>query len=281
MNKKENTGTLYLVATPIGNMEDITLRALRILKSVDVVAVEDTRHTMKLFSFYDIHTPLLSFREQNRVYQGEKLIKKLLKGENIALCSDAGLPLISDPGQDFVRLCIEKGIRVTVVPGPNAAISSLIISGLDARQFLFLGFPPRKGSKRKKLFDEIASLPYTLIFYESPNRILNLLHDLLDTIGDRKCALVRELTKLYEEIYRGKISEVIKQIEKKNIKGEITLVVEGHIEEKNSYIDVQDLLQRAKKLEQEGCSKREIAKKLCKIYKCSKRIVYSLLLEYM
>jgi 16S rRNA (cytidine1402-2'-O)-methyltransferase len=277
----EEWGNLYLVATPIGNLDDITLRALKTFKEVDIIAAEDTRRTRKLLSYYDIHTPLISFREHNKVYQGKKILDRLKSGENVAICSDAGMPLISDPGEDFVRLCINENIKITVIPGPSAALSALVISGLSANTFLYLGFIPRKSKKRDELLEEIAGEPHTLIFYESPFRIVDLLVDLRTYFGERQVCVVREITKFHEEAIRGSLGEVIERMRSKTWKGEFTVVVEGAPQEKVSkeYFEPDKAVEESKKLIEQGYSKKNAAKHLAAKYKTSKRAIYQLIID--
>lgn len=283
MDNNYDKGILYLVATPIGNLDDITLRALNTLKSVDLVAAEDTRRTRKLLSFYDIHIPVVSFREHNKVYQGQKLVEKLHEGKNIALCSDAGMPVISDPGESFVRLCIDEQIKVTAIPGPNAALTALIISGLDANTFLYLGFIPRKKKKCIQFLEGIADYPHTLIFYESPNRVANLLECVLEVMGNRKVCVVRELTKIYEEAIRGDIEEVLKKIKDKEPRGEFTIVVEGaptEVKDTPDYLDVHEVVAEVNQLTSEGMTRQSAFKRVANKYHTSKRAVYQIYLDY-
>lgn len=227
MQDMNEQGILFIVGTPIGNLEDITLRALRILKEADVVAAEDTRHTRKLFSKYDIHTTLTSYHDYNKEEKSKTLVKLLLEGKNIALVTDAGTPAISDPGYFLINMAINNGIKIEPIPGPSAVISALSISGLPTDRFLFLGFLPQKSGKRTKILEEVKNESATLIFYESPYRLLKRLPELLEIFGDRKIVIARELTKMYEEIIRLNISDAIRQLEGKKVKGEITLLVEG------------------------------------------------------
>lgn len=278
--QKKEKGFLYIVATPIGNLEDITLRALNVLKKADLVAAEDTRRTRKLLSFYDIHKPMVSFREQNRVYQGEKLLEELERGKNVALCSDAGTPLISDPGSDFVRKCIREGVRLEIIPGANAAVSALVISGLPTNTFLFLGFPPRKKKKQRLLLQQVSDLPHTLIFYQSPRRLIRFLKDLEKYLGDRNACVVRELTKIHEEVLRGSLSEIIKKIEGKDVLGEITVLVEGAGETgEEEYFITSEVVDEAKEMISRGIPKNKTLKYLARKYNTSKSVLYSLLLE--
>lgn len=224
---EKNTGTLYLCATPIGNLEDMTLRGVRVLKEAAVIAAEDTRHTRKLLSHFDIHTPLVSYHEHNKAARGPELVARLLAGEDVAVVSDAGLPGISDPGADLVRLALAAGAPVTPVPGANAALAALVASGLDTGMFLFVGFLPRAVKRRRELFASLAELPYTLIFYESPHRLAATLTELAAAFGERPAVVGRELTKKFEEFARGPLSELGSRFAAQAPRGEITLVVAG------------------------------------------------------
>jgi 16S rRNA (cytidine1402-2'-O)-methyltransferase len=220
-------GTLYIVSTPIGNREDITLRGLRILKEVDLIAAEDTRHTGLLLRHFGIQTPLTSYFEGNELRKKEFILSKLTQGERVALVSDAGTPGISDPGFRLIRTAIEHEIPIVPVPGASAVIAALSVSGLPTDAFVFRGFLPHKTKKRRDLLEELADVRETLIFYESPHRISETLRDIYEVLGDRKIVLTRELTKIYEEVLRGKVSEIQLQIGERKLKGEITLVISG------------------------------------------------------
>ncbi len=221
-------GKLYLCATPIGNLDDITIRVLEALRGVDIIAAEDTRRTRNLLARYDIHTPMLSYREENRDVAGAKLIRRLSSGAKVALVSDAGTPGISDPGHHLVAMCVEREIPVEALPGPNAALAALIVSGLPTKRFAFEGFLPRKKGARRRALEELATDERTLIFYESPARIADTLADVQEALGDRRAALARELTKKFEEILRGTVSQLREEIASRARKGEMALVVEGY-----------------------------------------------------
>ncbi len=218
--------TLYLVATPIGNLEDITLRALRVLREVPLIAAEDTRQTRKLLARYDIHTPLTPYHEHNKARKRAFLLEKLAAGD-LALVSDAGTPGINDPGYELTQAAIEAGHTVTPVPGPTAPIAALVASGLPAEAFLYLGYLPRKRAERQARLAEVAALPYTLIFLETPHRLRAALNDLLHVLGERRIAIGRELTKMHEEIWRGTLGEARARFADTAPRGEFTLVVEG------------------------------------------------------
>ena len=223
----QRKGMLYVVSTPIGNLDDITLRALKILRHVDLIAAEDTRRTRRLLSRFDIHTPLVSYFEHNELKKLDKLLSNMKRGKEIALVSDAGTPGISDPGFRLIQQAIEKGIPVIPIPGPSAVIAALSISGLATDSFYFAGFLPRKGGKRRKLLEKLGDLDGTSILYESPHRLVKTLGDLLEICGDRQIVVTRELTKAFEEAIRGSICEVIKALEGRRIKGEVTIVLAG------------------------------------------------------
>ncbi len=225
----QTCGTLYLVPTPIGNMDDLTLRALETLKKVDLLAAEDTRHTLKLCTHFDIHATLISYHEHNKRTSGDRLASALRGGKSVALVTDAGTPGISDPGADLVAECARQGIPVVPLPGPNAAVTALIASGLPTDHFLFYGFLPRQKKQRVQTLEALSALPYTLIFYESPFRVRRTLADLLATFGDRGLALARELTKRYETFIRGTIDEIVVYLDQQDEppKGEICLIVGG------------------------------------------------------
>ena len=225
-------GTLYIVSTPIGNREDITLRALRILKEVDLIAAEDTRHTSLLLRHFGIQTSLTSFFEGNELKKREFILSKLKKGDQIALVSDAGTPGISDPGFRLIQVAIENQIPVVPVPGPSAVIAALSVSGLPTDAFLFKGFLPHKSKKKRDWLKQLEGNRETLIFYESPHRLSETLRDLIEILGDREMVLTRELTKVYEEVLRGKVSEIENQIGERKLKGEITLVITGKTRKK-------------------------------------------------
>jgi 16S rRNA (cytidine1402-2'-O)-methyltransferase len=221
-------GILYIVSTPIGNREDITLRALRILKEVDLIAAEDTRHTNLLLRHFGIQTPLTSYFEGNELKKKEFILSKLKHGNQIALVSDAGTPGISDPGFRLIQTAIENQILVVPIPGPSAVITALSVSGLPTDAFLFKGFLPHKSKKKRDLFMQLEDVRETLIFYESPHRLSETLNDILDTLGDREMVLTRELTKIYEEVLRGKVHAIQSLIRDRKLKGEITLVISGN-----------------------------------------------------
>ena len=250
-------GTLYLCATPIGNLQDVTLRVLDMLRDADLVAAEDTRRTRQLLSAYDIHTPLLSYREQNREPAGAKIVARLEEGAKVALVSDAGTPGISDPGQHLVALCVERGIPIEALPGPNAALSALVISGLPAGRFAFEGFLPRKAGARRKALQALARDERTLIFYEAPSRVVATLGDIQQVLGDRRIALARELTKKFETVLRGTASSVRSSISEGEVKGEIVLVVEGSPPGGAESVDEEAVVDDVMRLKEQGLSLKE------------------------
>lgn len=219
-------GSLYLVSTPIGNLDDITLRGLKTLKNVDIIACEDTRRASILLNHYNIKKKLISFHSYNQSSRTSQLIKALAAGKDVALISDSGTPGISDPGSYLVSECIKNGINVSPIPGPSAAISALICSGLPTNGFIFLGFLPRKEGKIRKVLQKFFPLDKTILFYESPNRLLKTLKIIMETLGrDVRCVIAREITKKFEEFLRGKIADVIEQIEKRKVLGEIVVLI--------------------------------------------------------
>ena len=222
-------GTLYLCATPIGNLGDMTFRAVETLRSVGLIAAEDTRHSRKLTSHFDIHVPLTSYHEHNRHSKGPELVEKLMSGMDIALVSDAGLPGISDPGEGLVQLAIDAGVRVVPIPGANAALTALVASGLATDGFLFTGFLPKAATARRAKIRTLQSVPVSLLFYESPHQLLKTLADLQAVLGDRRSVIGRELTKLHEEFRRGQLSELTTWFRENKPRGEFTIVVEGAV----------------------------------------------------
>lgn len=223
----KGTGILYIVSTPIGNLEDMTFRAIRVLKEVALIAAEDTRHTKKLLNHYQICTPVTSYFEHNKLVKGDYIIGKLMEGKDVALVSDAGTPGISDPGYNLIKSAIEAGLDVMAVPGPSAAVAALSISGLPTDRFAFEGFLPAREKARRDRLELLKGEERTLILYESPQRLLSTLKDIRDTIGDRSISVARELTKLHEEALRGTVSEVMASLEGKTVKGEIVIILEG------------------------------------------------------
>lgn len=265
------TGTLYICPTPIGNLEDITLRVLNILKEVDLIAAEDTRHTLRLLNHFDIKKPMTSYHEHNIKEKGPHLIQQMIEGKSIALVSDAGMPGISDPGEDLIRLAIEEGLEVVGLPGPSAALLALVVSGLSTRRFAFEGFLPSKSTDRKKTLESLKTEQRTLIFYESPHRINGSIEDMVSVLGDRKASLSRELTKHYEETIRGKLSDILLVSNERNLKGEMVLVIEGAEDPEAPEIDVKLELM---KLLVGGMTKKEAVKEIVRVHGLPRNKVY-------
>jgi 16S rRNA (cytidine1402-2'-O)-methyltransferase len=284
LNKNKDGGILYICGTPIGNLEDITLRALKILKEVKLIAAEDTRHTKKLLNHYQINTKVTSYYEYNKFKKSTYLVEILKNGQDIALVSDAGMPGISDPGYVLVNLALKNNIKIIPIPGVSALITALVASGLPTAKFVFEGFLPRKIKERKRYFKSIENEERTVIFYETPHRLKRALKDMLEIWGDRKIVVARELTKKYEEIIRGKLSRVLSEINAKDIKGEITLVVQGGIKKKGN--DTIDFLKNEciieeylKKLKNQGYSNKDIIKIALEKLDIPKNLIYKKLLE--
>lgn len=263
-------GTLYIVATPIGNLEDITFRAVRVLKEVDIIAAEDTRHTQKLLNHYGIKTPVTSYFEHNKAAKGDFLTGRLKEGKDVALVSDAGTPGISDPGYNLVKGAIEAGIRVVPIPGPSAAITALSVSGFPTDIFAFEGFLPAKEKARNDRLETLRGEARTLIFYESPQRLLSTLKGIRDIIGDRNIAILRELTKIHEEAVRGRVSDILEALKNRAIKGEVVIILEG-FQEKEFKGSIIDELERAVK---SGLSMKEAIEAVAKGFGISKGEVY-------
>ncbi|AUN12898.1 tetrapyrrole methylase [[Clostridium] sordellii] len=275
------SGKLYVCGTPIGNLEDITYRTLKVLNEVDLIAAEDTRHSIKLLNHFEISKPLTSYHEHNKENKGGYLINKLLSGENIALISDAGMPGISDPGEEIIKQAIENDIEVVVLPGPTASITALIGSGLETGKFVFEGFLDRDKKRRREELELIKHEKRTIIFYESPHRLKDTLKDMLKILGNRNIAVNRELTKKYQEVIRTDIQGCIDIFNEREVKGEFVLIVEGfkgEIEETCEYNDLNDR-EYVIKLMEEGITKKDAIKFVCKERKLKKDIVYKQVLD--
>jgi len=275
-------GLLYIVASPIGNLEDITLRALRVLKEVDLIAAEDTRHTKKLLAHYGIATPLTSYHQHNEIAKSASLVQRLSSGCRVALISDAGTPIVSDPGFRLVQGAIHAGIPVVPIPGPSALTAVLSASGLPSERFVFEGFLPARKSQRRERLRNLREEPRTLVFYEVPHRVEESLQDLLEVLGEREMVLGREMTKLHEEFIRGSVSELAVQAKTKEWRGEMTLVVSGAAKGKDRDSEREidrDLRSEIKKLRKEGMRVKEIAEILGERFSLSKREVYRMVLE--
>lgn len=269
-------GILYLVSTPIGNLEDISPRGVRILRESILVAAEDTRHTGKLLKHFDIQTPLTSYFEHNKLNKLDFILEKLSQGD-VALVSDAGTPVINDPGYELVKAALASNFEVLPVPGPSAPIAALTVSGLPTDSFLYLGYLPHKSSERRQYVGQVSNLTYTLIFLESPHRIVAALEDLLSVLGERRVCVAREMTKLYEEYWRGSISGAIEYFKSKEPRGEFTLVIEGRTIEEREKWDEEKLLKAIKKELKEGKSAKEISAELAEQSGWNKKEIYSLI----
>ena len=267
---------LYLCATPIGNLEDMTFRAIRILREVDLIAAEDTRRTRKLLTHFDFHTPIIRFDENCKAEVGEKILQRLQAGESVAVVSDAGLPAISDPGADLVRLAVDAGITVCPVPGANAALSALICSGLDTTKFLFAGFAPKTNKNRRDFLQRLATVDATIIFYEAPHRLKNFLTELLEVFGDRRAVLARELTKIHEEFLRGRLSELLETLGE--VLGEFVIVVEGQPLSK-AVAPEETVSEVVEKFLAAGMDKKSAMREAAKRFNVSRREIYNTLLK--
>jgi 16S rRNA (cytidine1402-2'-O)-methyltransferase len=270
-------GILYIVSTPIGNLEDITLRALRVLREVDVIAAEDTRHSRKLMNHYGISKPLISYWGEKEKVKADEVIQTLNSGESVALISDAGTPGISDPGNVLIRKAIEEEIEVEPVPGPSAFVAALSISGFSTQEFRFLGFLPSKQSQRLKALKELSLEDSTLVIYEAPHRLLHSLADMAEIFGERKAVVVKEITKIYEEILRGSISEVLESLKVLKIAGEYVIVIEGRPEEKKT--TTEDAIIEIKSLMKKGLRRKDAVKRIAEQYGLSRKELYDRSLE--
>ncbi len=275
------SGKLYICPTPIGNLEDITYRTLRVLNEVDLIAAEDTRHSIKLLNHFEISKPLTSYFEHNKDSKGIYLINKLLEGENIALISDAGMPGISDPGEDLIKLAIENNIDIEVLPGATAFVVALVGSGMNTHKFAFEGFLDRDKKLRRSRLEEVKEEERTMIFYESPHRLKDTLKDMLKIFGNRQISVNRELTKKYQEVIREDIETVINIFNEKEAKGEFVLIVDGFKGEKTLANDYSNLNEReyVEVLLQDGMSKKDAIKVVCKERKLKKDVVYKQVLD--
>ena len=276
--ENQKKGNLYIIATPIGNLEDITLRAIRILKEVDLIAAEDTRHTLKLLNHLEISKPLISYHRHNEEIRTEELIKELKTGKNIGLVSDAGTPGICDPGEEIIKKCIEESIKIVPIPGACAMINALITSGISTKEFIFLGFLPLNKKSRKEKLEEIKNANKTIILYEAPHKLKSTLNDLSLILEDRSVVLARELTKIHEEYIRGTVKELMEKTD--NLKGEMILIIEknnkdnkDNKEELNSLNNL-TLEEHYNFYEKNGLNKKEIIKKIAKDRNVSKNEIY-------
>ena len=286
-------GTLYLCATPIGNLDDMTFRAINTLREVDVIAAEDTRRTRKLLTHFDIHTPLIRFDENCKATVAEKILQRLQAGESVAVVSDAGLPAICDPGTDLVRLAIDAGITVSPIPGANAALSALICSGLDTTKFLFAGFPPKTKKNRREFLQKLSTLDTTIIFYEAPHRLKSFLDELTEIFGQRRATLARELTKVHEEFLRGELPTLAEKISE--LRGEFVIIVDGAALLKSAQTvdasnvtttatdsprpDVESIFSVVKKFMDTGLDKKSAMREAAKLFNVSRREIYNALIK--
>lgn len=277
-------GTLYLCATPIGNLEDITFRVLRILKEVDVIAAEDTRNSIKLLNHFEIHTPMTSYHEYNKFDKGRELVEQLRAGKNIALITDAGMPGISDPGEELVKMCAEAGITVTVLPGACACVTALTLSGLGTRRFAFEAFLPSDKKERQSVLEELKSETRTMIIYEAPHRLLKTLGELKDTLGNRRISVCRELTKKHETVFRTDLEAAIRHYETEAPRGECVLVIEGRNreeleKEKQAAWEEMTVAEHVALYEQQGIQRKEAMRLAARDRGVSKRDIYQTLLQ--
>lgn len=268
------TGKLYVVGTPIGNLNDLSPRGLDTLSNCDFIAAEDTRVTLKLLNRFEIKKPLISYFEHNKFERGPVIIERILSGENCALVTDAGMPAISDPGEDLVRLCYENGIPVESVPGPCAFATALAVSGMPSRRFTFEGFPPVEKQARKQLFTELKNDERTIIFYEAPHKFKNTIRDLFEQFGDREIAIVRELTKIHEEVIHTTLENAYQKYSQEEIKGEIVLIIKGAEKKECDSMTFDDAIKYALQQVESGESKTNAAKSAAKISGFKKNDIY-------
>lgn len=280
----QTTGILTLCATPIGNLEDMTFRAVRVLKEADLIAAEDTRGSIKLLNHFEIKTPMTSYHEYNKIEKGKKLVERLLAGENIALITDAGTPGISDPGEELVRMCHEAGITVTAVPGAAACVTALTISGLSTRRFAFEAFLPSDKKERQEILDELKKETRTIVLYEAPHRLVKTLGLLAETLGDRKICVCRELTKRHETVFQSTASGAAAYYEEHEPKGECVLVIAGKSrqeirKEAIARWEEMSIEEHMEYYEQQGIDRKEAMKRVAKDRGVGKRDIYKALLE--
>ncbi len=265
-------GILYIVSTPIGNLEDFTFRALRVLKEADVIAAEDTRHSRKLLTYYGISKPLISYWGEKEKVKSAEIIERLHSGQSVALISDAGTPGISDPGDVLIKKAIEENIQVVSIPGPSALIAALSLSGLPTDEFIFTGFLPSKTKQRQKILKDLSLERRTIVFYEAPHRILQTLTDMEKIFTERKAALIKEITKIHEEVLRGGIPEILTKIKETTIAGEYVIAVEGRTEERKH--TTEDAISEVSALMKKGLGRKEAVKKIADAYGLSKKELY-------
>ena len=276
--EQNKEGILYLVATPIGNLDDITLRAIKILKEVDLIAAEDTRHTIKLLNHLEISKPMISYHRHNEEFRCEYLIKELKEGKNIALVSDAGTPGISDPGEEIVKESIKQNIKIIPIPGACAMINALIASGISTKEFCFYGFLPLNKKNRREKLEEIKNVNKTIILYEAPHKIKNTLEDLKNILDEnRKVVLAREITKIHEEFIRGSINEILSKIDE--LKGEMVLIIEGNYNKQENDLCNLTIDEHYIYYEKQGLDKKEIIKKIAQDRNVKKNEIYQLFIN--
>jgi 16S rRNA (cytidine1402-2'-O)-methyltransferase len=280
INPIRNRGQLYLVSTPIGNLEDITLRAIRVLKEVDAIACEDTRHTQKLLNHYGIQKRLVSYHEHNENTRAPELVSEMERGASIALVTDAGTPIVSDPGHRLVALCVERQIPIVPIPGPSAALAALAGSGIPAERVLFIGFLPARQGERRRALTELADNSSTLVFFEAPHRIAKMLGDAAEILGNRESVLARELTKLHEQFLRGALSDLAKQLKATSLKGEITLVVGPLVKQDSAPVPKGITLRRRVEqlIHNDGLARKAALKQAAREFGLTRREAYKQLL---
>lgn len=277
--EREGKGTLYVVATPIGNLEDITLRALRVLREVDLIAAEDTRTTRRLLAAHSIRTPMVSYHEQGNLRKGGGIVRRLKEGKDVALVSEAGTPGISDPGYELIQLCLTEGIEPVVIPGPSVVPAALCVSGLPTNRFSFFGFLPRRRQERLRVLGQLRGENGTLIFFESARRLAATLQDIFEVLGDRKAALARELTKAFEEVKRGSVGQLLAWAKGcGTILGEVTLLVQGRVAEPPSMEDIKDRVEFLVK--RCGLGDKEVVRLIHEESGAPRKVVYGVLLNY-
>ncbi|PYY10378.1 MAG: 16S rRNA (cytidine(1402)-2'-O)-methyltransferase [Acidobacteria bacterium] len=268
---------LYIVATPIGNLEDITLRALRVLRQADLIACEDTRHTQKLLNHFEIKIPTQSYHEHNEAARARELVERVAAGGRVALVSDAGMPGISDPGERVIRAAVERGLNVVAIPGPSALVTALVASGLPTETFRFVGFLPARSGERRSVLESLASVPETLVFYEAPHRIADMLHDVENVFGpDRRIVIARELTKVHEEFVRGSVSEVLAEFGRRDAaRGEMTVIVAGKSKMQQAQTPKRNLVERIHELvTSESLAEKDALKQAAREFGLSKSEAY-------
>ncbi len=281
-NMTENSGKLFICSTPIGNLGDASFRLIETLKNSDLIIAEDTRTTLKLLARYDIkRQELQSYHDNSALQKAEDIIEKLKNGKNVAIVSESGTPLVSDPGYKIVKRCIDEKIPVTVIPGPSAAVSALVASGLPVDRFIFIGFLPRQNQKIKNELEKLKNLPFTLIFYESPNRLLKLMDITLKIFGNRNACIAREMTKIYEEYLRGRIIWLLDEIKKKEnagkpLKGEIVFVVEGNTEVKSKDYNTDEIRTLLCGLLKKGLDRKEAFREIMAEYNIDRKTLYNI-----